>query len=95
MKIENYIESQYRALKTDLNIEYVDLFSDFSNAKLKDIFSTIHHLCVVNYKLMNDRLPTNAYGAHFWADPSRELIRAIDALRGLQVEAQYLLIWQK
>lgn len=27
---------------------------------------------------MNERLPTNDYGAHFWADPSRDLIRVIE-----------------
>lgn len=84
MNIENYIESQYRALVNDLNIEYIDQYSSFSNQKLKEIFSTIHHMCVINYKRMNDRLPTNDYRAHFWAEPSRDLIRAIESLRGLQ-----------
>lgn len=84
MNFENYIESQYRALVNDLNIEYVDLYSEFPNTKLKNIFSTIHHMCAVNYKRMNDRLPTGEYIAHFWADSSRDLIRAIDLLRGLQ-----------
>jgi serine/threonine-protein kinase len=33
---------------------------------------------------MNSRLPSGEYGAHFWADPSRELIYVIDKIEGLQ-----------
>lgn len=33
---------------------------------------------------MNDRLPTGEYSAHFWAEPSRALIRAIQISTGLQ-----------
>lgn len=33
---------------------------------------------------MNERLPTNDYPAHFWADPSRDLVRAIEIATGLQ-----------
>ncbi|MDD3404196.1 MAG: protein kinase family protein [Hespellia sp.] len=29
-------------------------------------------------------MPTNEYGAHFWAEPSRSLIKSITILRGLQ-----------
>ena len=33
---------------------------------------------------MNERLPTNGYGAHFWAEPSRELIFIIELTISLQ-----------
>lgn len=69
---------------SDINIEFIDLYSAFQTKKLQEIFSTLHHLFVVNYKSMNDRLPTGEYTAHFWAEPSRALIRAIQISTGLQ-----------
>lgn len=84
MNIENYIESQYREISSDLSIEFIDLYKCFKSQKLQEIFSTIHHLCVENYKLMNQRLPTGEHGNYFWADPSRKLIFAIDMALGMQ-----------
>lgn len=82
--VENYIESQYRLIVDHINIEYLNLYKSFSNEKLQEIFSTIQHLFVVNYSAMNDRLPTGDYGNHYWANNSRELILAIEVLRGLE-----------
>ena len=84
MNIENYIESQYREISSDLSIEFIDLYKCFKSQKLQEIFSTIHHLCVENYKLMNQRLPTGEHGNYFWAAPSRKLIFAIDTALGMQ-----------
>lgn len=84
MKINNYIEMQYRELQSDINIEYQDLYSNIKDDRLKEIFSTLHGLFISTYKTMNHRLPTNEDTAHFWADPSRELLRAIDISMGLQ-----------
>lgn len=84
MNIENYIESQYREIYFDLNTEFIDLYRCFESKKLQLIFATIHHLCVENYKLMNQRLPTGEYGNHFWADSSRKLILAIDTALSMQ-----------
>lgn len=82
--IDNYIESQYRLLGDRINIEYLDLYESFHNRKIQEIFSTIHHLFVDNYSAMNERLPTGDYGNHYWAENSRELILAIEVLRGLE-----------
>lgn len=84
MNIENYIESQYREIYSDLNIEFIELYKCFKSQKLQEIFATIHHLCVENYKLMNQRLPTRGNGNYFWADPSRKLIFAIDIALSMQ-----------
>lgn len=84
MNIENYIESQYHEIYSDLNIEFIELYKCFRSQKLQEIFATIHHLCVENYKLMNQRLPTGENGDYFWADPSRKLILAIDTALGMQ-----------
>lgn len=82
--VTNYIESQYRLLHDKLNIEYLDLYQGFSNSKLREIFSTIQHLFVVNYTAMNERLPSGELEQHFWAENSRELILAIEVLDGLE-----------
>lgn len=82
--VDNYIESQYRLLGDRINIEYLDLYESFHNRKIQEIFSTIHHLFVENYSAMNERLPTGDYGNHYWAENSRELILAIEVLRGLE-----------
>lgn len=84
MNIENYIESQYREIYSYLNIEFIELYKSFRSQKLQEIFATIHHLCVENYKLMNQRLPTGEYASYFWATPSRKLIFAIDTALGMQ-----------
>lgn len=84
MNIENYIESQYREIYSDLNIEFIELYKCFKSQKLQEIFATIHHLCVENYKLMNQRLPTRENGNYFWADSSRKLIFAIDIALSMQ-----------
>lgn len=82
--VENYIESQYRELGDRINIEFIDLYKTFSSRKLQEIFSTIQHIFAYNYTAMNSRLPTDDCGNHFWADNSRELILAIEVLRGLE-----------
>ncbi len=84
LNIENYIEMQYRELHLDINIEYQDLYSNIEHDKLKEIFSTLHSMFVSTYGTMNNRLPTNEGTEHFWAEPSRELMRAIDVSMGLQ-----------
>lgn len=84
MDLENYIETQYREIVEYINIEFIDLYLSFKSDKLQKIFSTIHHLMIKNYKIMNQRLPTKEYGAHFWAEPSRELLLAIDVVTGMQ-----------
>lgn len=84
MKVNNYIENVYRELLPYLNIEYEDLYKNFKNSRLQEIFSTIHYLLIDNYKAMNSRLPTRENTEHFWADNSRNLILAIDCIQGLQ-----------
>jgi len=84
LKLNNYIENVYRELLPYQNIEYEDLYKTFSHLRLIEIFSTIHHLLVDNYKAMNSRLPTRENTAHFWADNSRDLILAINCIQGLQ-----------
>lgn len=84
MNIENYIESQYRELvEKGLNVEFSDLYNSFENVKLREVLTTLHYYFITLFRTMNERLPTGENGAHFWADPSRELISIIEITIGL------------
>ncbi len=85
MKYENSIESHYRKLIDSLSHEYEDLYESFSNKKLKILFSTLHTRLIDLFDKMNERLPTSdGSTAHFWADPSRELIETISIIEALE-----------
>lgn len=87
-RFANYIESQYREIASFENIEYLSLYESIPNERLKVIFSTLQSQYISLFKLMNERLPTTDHAAHFWAEPSRELIQTIeitnDLLRALK-----------
>lgn len=85
MNIENYIESQYRELLScsQINAEYSDLYKSFRNQKLRKILMTLHHDLVGLFRTMNERLPTGEHEAHFWAEPSRDLIKRIEIIFSL------------
>ena len=85
MNIENYIESQYRELLScsHINAEYSDLYKSFRNQKLREILMTLHHDLVGLFRTMNERLPTGEHEAHFWAEPSRDLIKRIEIIFSL------------
>ena len=85
MNIENHIESQYRELLacSQINAEYSNLYKPFKNQKLREILMTLHHDLVGLFRTMNERLPTGEHEAHFWAEPSRDLIKRIDIIFSL------------
>lgn len=85
MNVENYIESQYRELLScsQINAEYSDLYKSFRNQKLREMFMTLHHDLVGLFRTMNERLPTGEHEAHFWAEPSRDLIKRIEIIFSL------------
>lgn len=85
MNIDNAIEAQYRQLTDHLNNEYERLYDAIDHEKLKILFSTLHNRLVSLFDTMNQRLPTtHEYSAHFWADPSRALIKTIEIIESLQ-----------
>ncbi len=84
MNIENYIESVHRELSENgLNNEYIGLYEGIAHIKLREILATMHYNLIDSFRTMNERLPTKETGAHFWADPSRKLIREIEITLGL------------
>lgn len=89
LETENYIESQYRQyldgrppLKQDQQL--ASLYKSVENPRLRELFVVMHADLVDLFKTMNSRLPTTDEGAHFWADPSRDLIVIINTIRDLQ-----------
>lgn len=85
LNIENYIESQYRALlsTSTLNAEFSDLYTGIGDSKMREILTTLHYNFTTLFRTMNERLPTGENTAHFWAEPSRELITVIEITLGL------------
>lgn len=85
MNVENYLESQYRELLScsQINAEYSNLYKSFRNQKLREILMTLHHDLVGLFRTMNERLPTGEHEAHFWAEPSRDLIKRIEIIFSL------------
>lgn len=85
MNVENYLESQYRELLScsQINAEYSDLYKSFRNQKLREMLMTLHHDLVGLFRTMNERLPTGEHEAHFWAEPSRDLIKRIEIIFSL------------
>jgi regulator of sigma D len=84
MNAENAIENFYRKLIDGLSNEYEELYESIGNKKLRILFSTLHTSLLNLFDSMNDRLPTVNESAHFWADPSRELIQAIEIIESLE-----------
>ena len=79
MNIENYIEAQYRELQLKgFNAEFSDLYKAVEHIKLREVMATLHYYFTTLFRTMNERLPTGENGAHFWADPSRDLISIIE-----------------
>ena len=84
MNAENAIESHYRKLYELLNNEYEELYESIDNDKLRIVFSTLHSSIIMLFDSMNNRLPTDEDSAHFWADPSRDLLKSIETIEALE-----------
>lgn len=83
MLIKNQIEAQYKKFVDNLSIEYVELYSDFDNEKLRILFSTLYRDMISSFDTMNERLPTKNNFALFWAEPSRTLLKVIESTESL------------
>jgi len=85
MNIDNVIEAQYRRLKNVADDEFSELYVAITHEKLRAVFGTVHRDLVNLFGSMNQRLPTGPESeAHYWADPSRELLEAIDIIERLE-----------
>jgi len=86
MNIENLLESRIRELQSRgiTNVEYEELYKDINNERVKKLFTWLHGGYISLFSKLNERLPTGEYEAHFWAEPSRELIFVIEFTISLQ-----------
>lgn len=86
MNTENLLESKIRELQSRgiTSVEYEELYKDISNERVRTIFSWLHGGYNNLFRTLNERLPTGENEAHFWADPSRELIFVIELTISLQ-----------
>lgn len=74
---DNFIEDKYRNLSFEEKRDYMKLYEDFSDERLKVIFSTFHYHLIELFKSMNVRLPSPEGNNHYWAQSSRDLKRII------------------
>lgn len=86
MNINNIIESNMRDLSAQgiTSIEYDNLYKEISNERIRTIFTWLHGGFINLFRRMNERLPTRDNTAHFWAEPSRDLLFIIEITISLQ-----------
>ena len=86
MNINNILEANIRDLSAQgiTSVEYESLYKDINNERIKTIFTWLHGGFINLFGTMNERLPTRDNTAHFWADPSRDLIFIIEMTISLQ-----------
>ena len=79
---ENFITSTHKEFfeRFTLNKELESLYNSIDNTKLQEIFETSHYELNRLFRLMNNRLPTYAETAYYWAESSRELIYLIEKI---------------
>lgn len=63
--------------------KYEMIYEDVLNDIFRELLTKLHSNITENFKLMNGRLPTNFSEAHFWADPSRSLIKCLEIAEDL------------
>lgn len=76
-KIKNAI-SFFMKTYGNTSDEYIRLYENIPNQEIQLIFSTLHASLNNGFDKLNLRLPTEGHTAHFWADPSRDLLKAIN-----------------
>ncbi|MCL2063733.1 MAG: protein kinase family protein [Candidatus Cloacimonetes bacterium] len=76
-RIENFIQTQWIRF-SQFNEEYLHLYNDFKEEKIRLMLSQIHYDLNWSFTAMNTRLPTKDDVAHFWAEHSRVLLNAIE-----------------
>jgi serine/threonine-protein kinase len=81
LNIENDIERIYRELSdgTEMNNEFAALYTNIEHEQLKVILGVLHTRLTSGFESMNQRLPTSDTEAYFWAESSRQLMRAIES----------------
>lgn len=58
--------------------EFEDLYKKIEHEDLRRIFTILHSNMSELFRSMNTRLPTQSSTAHFWAHPSRDLMKCVE-----------------
>lgn len=79
IEVENAVVSILEEIDyLDFHPKYSDIYNDIEHKEIKALLIKLHSNISESIKLMNTRLPTKNGTAHFWADPSRTLLRCIE-----------------
>lgn len=78
--LNNFLEGERRTLESNnmINNEYLGLYSFIKDETIRLILASLHGNLVNLFDTMNKKLPTIDVVAHFYAEPSRSLIKIID-----------------
>lgn len=79
--IQSFEELSKAALSQDAS--YANLYGDFENENVINLLSSLHSCFTALFSTLNKRLPTSENSAHFWAEPSRQLIATIETTKTL------------
>lgn len=90
----------------EINLKYSDIYSNIEHEDLRELLIKLHSNISESFKTMNSRLPTRNGTAHFWAEPSRVLLRCIEVSESLyyklkktdcpiQIDEYYIDLFQK
>ncbi|MCY8908756.1 protein kinase family protein [Bacillus atrophaeus] len=62
----------------EVHPKYSDIYNNIEHEELRELLTKLHSNISESFKTMNTRLPTTNGTAHFWADPSRTLLKCIE-----------------
>lgn len=83
--IKNAISTFMKAYAENTSGEYVRLYKNIPNQEIQLVFSTLHASLNSSFEALNSRLPTQEHTAHFWAESSRELLKAINYVEEMAI----------
>ncbi|WP_413527594.1 protein kinase family protein [Marinilactibacillus psychrotolerans] len=84
LKVDNIIVSALEEIEyLESHPKYSEIYNDIAHEELRELLIKLHSNISESFKTMNSRLPTRSGTAHFWAEPSRTLLRCIEISENL------------
>lgn len=84
MEVDNIIVSALEEIEyLDVYPKYSDIYNNINHEELRELLIKLHSNISESFKTMNSRLPTRSGIAHFWAEPSRTLLKCIEVSEDL------------
>ena len=81
---ENVIYSILKNYEGQIDKTYFELYQEFNDENIINLLSLLHGHLVECFEVMNQRLPTEEYDAHYRAGYGRQLLLAIKSIRTLK-----------